>query len=306
MIDMVATAKHLFLDVRSMVGEDAPTRDVVETQFFSTIRLSNGVSKTTSSRRLLDVDQALLGVFRKLGVSPKTFLDVAVSSGTSTLDWLESLQRAGLHPKITATDLTMTAYLVRLSGCCHVLVDRKGFPLQFDVCGLALRPWSPRRFYILGNYFLTALYCTMYSRAARRLGLLKRLEALQGRPPSADDSSIKAQVKLVTHRLRENKEIELLDDDIAEPTSPHLMRRFEVIRAANILNWSYFTAEQLRDGVKHLCERLTGPGGLLLIVRSEDANGNHGSVFRLNEKGALEVVERIGRGSEIESVVLSI
>ena len=303
---MRPTAKQLFLEVSPLLDESTATRALMEKEFFSSIRLSNGVHKTTSPLRLDDANQLLIAVFQKLGVAPETFLDVAVSSGISTIEWFESLQQARLRPSMTATDLTMTAYLVRLFHRCNVLIDTKGFPLQYEFCGLALRPWSPKRFYVLGHYFLTVLYRTLYRRFSKRLALSKRLESLRGSPPTGGDPVIKAQIKLVTYRLRDKKGIELLDDDITGPTPAHLRGRFEVVRAANILNRSYFSIPQLRDSVRNLRDRLAGPGAFLFIVRTEPNGDNHGSVFRLSDTGSFDVLSRVGRGSEIEDIVVSI
>jgi hypothetical protein len=112
------TAKQLFLEVSPLLDEPTATRTLMEKEFFSSIRLSNGVHKTTSPLRLDDANQRLIAVFQKLGVAPETFLDVAVSSGISTIEWFESLQQAQLRPSMTATDLTMAAYLVRMFHHC--------------------------------------------------------------------------------------------------------------------------------------------------------------------------------------------
>jgi len=117
---------------------------------------------------------------------------------------------------------------------------------------------------------------------------------------------IKARIHLVTWRLRDNKDIELLDDDITQPTPPQLRGRFEVIRAANILNRGYFSIHQLREAVRNLRDRLAGPGTFLIIVRTDETGSNHGSVLRLGHTGSFEVLTRVGRGSEIEDIVLSI
>jgi hypothetical protein len=303
---LLPAAKQLFLDVDPRQDEPTTTRSQMEEEFFSSVRLSNGVFKTTSTQRLDDVNKTLMALFQKLAVAPKTFLDVAVSSGISTIEWFESLQQAGLKPSMTATDLTMTAYLVRLFSWCNVLVDKEGFPLQYDCYGFALRPWSPKRYYVLGDWFLTLLYRTLYWRFGQRLGLLKRLKSLQGNPPPVDDPVIKARVQLVTWRLRDNKDIELLDDDITQPTPPQLRSRFEVIRAANILNRDYFSIPQLREAVRNLRSRLVGPGTFLIIVCTEEPGSNHGTVFRLGPLGSFDVLTRVGRGSEIEDIVLSI
>lgn len=303
---MLPTAKQLFLEANPRLAENAVTRDLLEEKFFISLRLSNGVYKKTSCGRLKDVDQTLIAEFQRLGVAPKTFLDVAVSSGVSTLNWFESLQQAGLRPSMTATDLTMTVYLVRLLSWLHVLVEKEGFPLQYDVFGFAWRPRCRIRFYVFGNGFLTILWHIVYRGVARRFDLVKRLKSLNGNPPPIDDPVIKAQIKLATYRLQDKKDIELLDDDIARPTPSHLRGRFQVLRAANILNRGYFSSHQLCEIVRNLRERLTGPGAFLLIVRTEPESGNHGSVFRLGEKGSFEVLARVGRGSEIEDIVLSI
>ena len=217
---LLPAAKQLFLEVNPKPDETTATRTQKEKEFFSSVRLSNGVFKTTSSLRLDDVNKTLIALFQKLGVAPKTFLDVAVSSGISTIEWFESLQHARLKPSMTATDLTMTAYLVRLCSWCNVLVDKEGFPLQYECWGFALRPWSPKRYYVLGDWCLTLLYRTLYRRFGKRLGLLNRLKSLEGNPPPTNDPVIKARVQLVTWRLRDNNNIELLDDDITQPTPP--------------------------------------------------------------------------------------
>lgn len=303
---MLPTAKQLFLEVNPRLADNVLTRDLMEEKLFHSLRMSNGVYKKTSYGRLKDMDQALIAKFQRLGVAPKTFLDVAVSSGVSTVNWLESLQQAGLRPSMTATDLTMTVYLVRLLSWLHVLVEKEGFPLQYDVFGFAWRPRCRIRFYVFGNGFLTCLWHIVYRGVARRFDLMNRLKSLNGNPPPIDDPVIKAQVKLVTYRLRDKKDIELLDDDITGPTPSHLRGRFQVVRAANILNRGYFSIHQLGECVKNLRDRLTGPGAFLLIVRTEPKGDNHGSIFRLGDKGSFEMLARVGRGSEIEDIVLSI
>jgi hypothetical protein len=305
---MIPTARQLFLEANPRLGRKTDaSRDLLEKKFFCSLRLSNGVYKKTWAGRFEDVHQILTAEFQRLGVAPKSFLDVAVSSGASTIEWLESLQEAGLRPSMTATDLTMNVYLLRLHRWLHVLVDKEGFPLQYDVCGLAWRPRCRIRFYLLGNGLLTILWRMLYWAAARRCDLTRRLKSLHGNPPSIDDSVIKAQIKLVTYRVRDNKDIELLDDDITAPTPPSLRSRFEVIRAANILNRSYFSDQQLREAIIHLRDRLVGPGAFLLIVRTEHgSDSNNGSLFCLRDNGSFEVRARVGRGSELEDLVLSI
>ena len=303
---MLPTAQELFLNSSQGLLDRSVSQDLLEEKFFYSIELTNGTHKRTWAGRLDDVDQVLLAVFRKFDVSPKTFLDVAVSSGVSTVSWCDALRQAGLRPSMTATDLTMTAYLIRLHDWLHVLVDKEGFPLQYDVCGYAWRPRCRFRFYPLGNGALTVLWDVLYRKTVEKYDLIARLKSLGLTPPAVDDPLIKAEIKLVTHRLRDNPDIELLDDDILAPTPAHLQRRFEVIRAANILNRGYFSKEQLRTAVTHLRDRLVGDGSFFLVVRTDETATNNGTLFSLSADGTFRAVERIGSGSEIEDIILSL
>jgi hypothetical protein len=94
--------------------------------------------------------------------------------------------------------------------------------------------------------------------------------------------------------------VSVIQDDIFL-RRPELFGRFHVLRAANILNRTYFDDEQLRAGVATLRERLR-PGGLLIVCRTHDDGANHGSIVKVTDEGWL-VVGRIGDGSEIEDLI---
>lgn len=184
---MLPTAQELFLNSSQGLSDRSASQDLLEEKFFYSIELSNGTHKRTWAGRLDDVDQVLLAVFRKFDVTPKTFLDVAVSSGVSTVSWCDALRQAGLRPSMTATDLTMTAYLIRLHDWLHVLVDKEGFPLQYDVCGYAWRPRCRIRLYPLGNGALTVLWDVLYRKTAGKYDLLARLKSLGLTTPAVGD-----------------------------------------------------------------------------------------------------------------------
>jgi hypothetical protein len=56
------TAKQLFLEVSPLLDEPTATRALMEKEFFSSIRLSNGVHKTTAPLRLDDANRLLIAV----------------------------------------------------------------------------------------------------------------------------------------------------------------------------------------------------------------------------------------------------
>jgi hypothetical protein len=71
------------------------------------------------------------------------------------------------------------------------------------------------------------------------------------------------------------------------------------VRAANVLNRSYFDSAKLRLMVENLMGYARKPGGLIVINRTHEDGTNHGTIFELSANGP-RVVWRIGRGLEIE------
>jgi len=74
-----------------------------------------------------------------------------------------------------------------------------------------------------------------------------------------------------------------------------------VIRAANILNVSYFSESILRRMISNLKMRLS-KHGLLIVCRTKADRSNHGTIFQL-QGDSFTALGRIGDGSEVEHLV---
>ena len=92
--------------------------------------MKNGTYKITRSHRLDDLNDLVnqLVPRRHLEV-----MDVAVSSGTTTLEWIEALHKTGIDRDMTAGDSFMFGFIVPIGKNLHVLADKSGHPLQFEV-----------------------------------------------------------------------------------------------------------------------------------------------------------------------------
>jgi hypothetical protein len=73
----------------------------------------------------------------------------------------------------------------------------------------------------------------------------------------------------------------------------------------NIYNRAYFSEDRLREGVRAVLGSLT-QDGIWIVGRTADeaATSHNVTVFRRRESGVLEVIERVGQGSEIEELAL--
>jgi hypothetical protein len=223
-------------------------------------------------------------------------MDVACSSAVSSVEWLESLEAAGVDCRMTAGDAAVNAFVLSISRGLHALVDRNGCAMQYEIGGVGLE--VPLRRRKIPRYGLQVL-------------LIKALARLLG--PTLSDPQRAARgarwgmrwrpVKLVSPSIRRRRHIEVVEDDIL--LNKDYVRRFDVVRAANILNLRYFDKQTLVAMLLNLRERLRD-NGRLVVCRTIHQNVNHGTVFGLDEKRNFRVLARLNDGSEIESLALGL
>jgi hypothetical protein len=272
-----------------------PRRPQLEDSFFHSLVLRNGTFKTTWHHRLDDLN-AVIERFLPAR-RPLEIMDVAVSSGVSTVEWLDALERAGIDCRMTAGDAIIDAFLVTV-GPWRALLDRTGHLMQLDVAGRAVRLPPPRRRDRL-RYAPLSLLMKGAARVfqdtlrdgvdpkltQRRLGL--RCRAL----------------KLISPALAAHPRIELIEDDILnDRRSP---ARFDVLRAANVLNRCYFAEALLGRMLRNLRSRLA-PRSLLAICRTSEGGRNDATLFRLRDDRTFEELTKLNDGSEIAPLVLAL
>jgi hypothetical protein len=269
-----------------------------EYAFFTRVRLRNGVSKATTIRRLDDLNRLVLGLLPP--DRPLELMDVAASSGVSTLEWSESLTEAGIAHRMVAGDASARAWLVSVGPLFEALCDRNGYPLHFDVSGRGLPNGGESPLLSLPIHALRALFqAVLWTHP----GLRRSLASGDGHYRAGGVSS--RPIVLVSPRLLTRTDLTVLDDDILRGQDPTLRRRFHALRAANILNHAYFDPATLARSVENLRERLRD-GGLFVVCRTSSDGANHGTVFQLRQGRRFAALARLGRGSEIEELVLGL
>jgi hypothetical protein len=291
MSERIPTANQMYF------GElpDEPAHvEALEVVFFKSVGLPNGTWKTTSHRRLDDLNalvQEHLPAHRPLDV-----MDVACSSAVSSVEWLESLQQAGVDCRMVAGDASVNAFVLSIGRNLHALVDRHGRTMQYEIGGIGLE--VPLRKRKIPRYGLQVL-------------LIKTLARLLG--PTLSDPKRASRggkwgmrwraVQLVSPSVLRRRHIEVIEDDIL--VNQGFVRCFDVLRAANILNLGYFDEQTLTVMLMNLRERLRD-GGRLVVCRTTRDNVNHGTVFGLDADRNLRVLARINDGSEIEPIALAL
>lgn len=254
-----------------------------EARFFASIRLANGVFKTTGAQRMTAPDRLIADRAAADGLGAPEVLDVGVSSGVTTLDLRDALLAAGLRPRIVALDAAVEAQLLDVAPGRRVLQDSSGRDLQYEVFGMAVRPWRRKLDYLTGYWLLA--------------GVAQMLCGPRHGAP-------RQPLRLVSPRVQAAPDIEVMEDDLSRPIEA-LAGRFDIIRAANLLNLDYFDAGELTRMAATLRGYMKGAGSLLVVNRTHHDGSNHGSIFKVEASGGLIVIERTGNGSEVESVVLA-
>jgi hypothetical protein len=193
---------------------------------------------------------------------------------------------------MTAGDSFMFGFIVSIGKNLHVLADKSGHPLQFEVFRETLPIPLPGNRARLKN-LAPLLLC---------YGSLNLLFGGKGKPRSSNIPGLVCRpVTLLSRRLRQQPNIRLIEDDIL--TGRAFPAVFDVVRAANILNRDYFDDATLKMILGNLRVRLAR-NGLLVVCRTDNEGMNRASVFALRDCDHLEVVARLGAGSDIEDLAL--
>lgn len=255
----------------------------IEDEFFWQLQLASGVFKATNRNRLDDTFELIRRAL-PAGEARLRVLDVACSSGISTVELHRALARPGLDIETIGTDIATKVMHATVGHGDAVVYDLSGNILGTEVDGMLINP-RPNRAVRLHHPW--------------RVRRARQLVAVHGgggafRPVAGATVS---EVPLVSSAVARTPGVEIVEEDLLRP---RVAGRFGLIRAANILNRGYFAEPVLRASVAALLERLGAPG-LLFVVRT-DGKINHGTLWRATEAG-LVAIGRIGNGSEIQSLV---
>lgn len=269
----------------------------LEDDLYSHLKTSGGTWKTTTHHRLDALNAALFEVVESSAFRPEVVIDIAISSGASTLEWLNEFNQRGYDIKLIGTDLTMTVYIARLSPVVAMVIERSAHVLQIELLGRGYLSECGRRDWVSGFCFFKAILVALLRLRLWSRGISQpiSLEAARRNPDVLEGPFL-----CVSPLLRNNRAVLLIDDDILAPNDPTLLRRADIIRLANILQPSYFAPDQIRTAVENVRDRCRGEGSLVVVCRNDDQEIN-GSILRMSATRDFVTLKRIGLGSEIET-----
>jgi len=270
-----------------------PDLDDAERAFFKSIQLPNGTYKETYRNRLDDVNLLIVKHLQESRTQHLDIMDVGASSGVSTDELHETIVRHGLTANITAVDLAIKAYIIRLLPKLCALVDGDAQLLQLDLFGLVLNHW----------YMAGKSPSLLLKRAL--LAILKHyFERRVSRQAETGINGTTEEISLLSRRLSSKACISFLEHDVLRRFPKAHRNRYGCIRAANILNKAYFSDGEIRLCIRNLSECLSDHNAILCIARTDETDGkNNGGIYRFSAKGVVQKVSSIGGQSEIDSIL---
>ena len=255
----------------------------VEDEFFWQLQLASGVFKATNRNRFDDTF-ALLRRAVPAALGQLRVLDVACSSGISTVELHRALARPGLTIETVGTDLTTKVLHATVAGGAALIYDLEGHILGAEIDGMIINR-HPNRAVRLHHPW----------RVHRARQLIAAHDRAGGFRPAA--AATVTEVPLVSSAVARTPGVQVVEEDLLRP---QVAGQFDLIRAANVLNRGYFSDAQLRSCVAALLGRLR-PDALLFVVRTA-GTVNHGTLWRLADTGPTPI-DRIGDGCEISALV---
>jgi hypothetical protein len=274
------------------------------------IRLSGGTYRSTYRQRFCNLDPLVNALLMENFSSSLELRveDLAASTCLTSREWAISLLPLFPRLRFGASDLLLFLVEVERVNSSEVFVSEpNGHPLQYIRPPFVIpmderEPWS------------LPLNRLLYAHAWRRWRIIERYGAV---PDSWVDSICDETLSRDNYRFRKLSLIHPDALDLTRQDARFVIRRqsvFErlpvpchVIRSMNIFNRAYFSEGQLEQGARSVIDSLLAGGFWILGRTTEEQPPAHEvTIFRKLASGSLEVLERLGAGSEIETIALSV
>ncbi len=275
------------------------------------VRLSNGVCRTTFERRFCDLDAIVNSILSRRFHSREQLLieDWAASACLTSCQWAESLFSLFPDMRFVASDLVL--FLVEVENIASkevFIVEEDGRPLQYVRPPFVIRLAPPEPWPLLINRL-------GYHWAQFRWRKVRRIWPLADSWLNGDEN-MPQRKEYGEYRFRKLPVVHPRALALARSDPRFAIRRHSVfdradapchvIRTMNILNRAYFTERELAQAARSVVGSLL-PGGVWIVGRTTSDNPpvHDASIFQKQHSGALELIQQIGDGSEMDSIALS-
>ena len=284
--------KIVSIELYPEIAEEAADSEWLQQHTLARFALANGTYKTTYASRFPEFDRETLRIIREAFPAPRKLAvhDLAVSDGRTSVEFFGALSEVyGDSLRFRASDAVPRVFALRHpSSRTRAVVDAEGNLLQIVWPPFVLNaPKTENPLFYPLNHLL-------------RWGLTETTVRRLLRDPDAERRAIELVHPSCARLSANDPRFELVRHDIEQPAQ----RVFDVVRAMNILNPSYFEPATMRQIAGFVCESVA-PGGLLVTGSNlEPGSAVEGSVFTREASGMRELWAA-GQGSPARDPILA-
>ena len=240
-------------------------------KIFSKIRVDT-TFKTTSYNRMADVNKKLKNYIKKIFSKKIMVCDFGVSSGQSTLELYNDLNKEqlqniyGFDKQIYLKIYKYKKYIFLYSSKNNLLM------VEYD------------------KYCLRYRYFFVFKKIEKPLVYLLDLMKIKFQKS-----------KVLVPNLEKIDKCKFFEQDIFNIEKKYF-NLFDVIRVTNLLNYSYFSELKLKIAILNI-NKISKENCIVLINRTTRNKKNIASFFR-KKNGKFELLEDVNGGSEIKDLML--
>ena len=242
-------------------------------RIFSLLRVDN-TFKTTSLNRMFDVNQKLKWYIKKYFSREVMICDIGISSGQTTLELHNDLKKIKLK-KIYGFDKNINIKIFRIKKLIFLFSSQDDL-LMVEYKKNCLRY---RYFIILKKIEIFLIY------------FLKLMKI------KCEKSNVLAP------NLKKIEKCRFIEQNIFHIEKKYY-NLFDVVRVSNLLNYSYFSKNNLKTAISNI-NKISKEKSIILVNRTNNKKKNLASFF-IKKNGKFELLKDINGGSEIKDLILSL
>jgi len=289
--------KFIALDLYNALDDLSPAEsDKIQGRMLARFSLDNGSLKYTHSQRFNDFDQLALKSIKTNFPAPTLRIhDIGASDGRTSCDLYDHLHKLyGEGLDFLASDYAPYLYVLKRGhSTSRLILDGHDNILQIitpPFVFIVVRPESKKLYPLnhLIRHFATIFY------------VQPLIKAYKAGKPGIERTKLELLSRKCREYAAERKNFRFDSYDVLSgPTD-----RFDIIRAMNVLNYSYFPEAQLKKAVENIVLSLNEGG--LFITGSNVERGTvvNGSIYK-KTGGRMERLETSGKGSQVDALITS-
>lgn len=276
-------------------------------QVIKIVRLSSGSCRTTYAGRFKDLDDLTISILNRKYPSDYALSvhDVGTSDGFALSEWALPILRNWGASTVVGSDYRLHLIEARRSDSEAVIFEPDGTPIQYVrppfVVALA---YPEKPIYVLNRVmsWWGRKKAGLISDVARGVSWPSMFDTSVQRNSGWTFESICLLHPRVISLMRSSPRFRIVEHDALT----QLSEPCDVLRALNVFNRGVLTESKIQNAIRSAFQSLKD-GGMFIVGRTIEGgqSRNEVSVF-VKGVGRFSVLARIGRGSELEPIVLGL